>query len=104
MVNVTLGTPEQSLRLVIDTGSSDLWVNTPNSTFCEEYSKYCNYFGTYDSSESSTYSYVSSDFNITYADGSGAAGVYATETLHIGDTTLKDLQFGIGDTSTSEGE
>ncbi|KAJ5903715.1 hypothetical protein N7504_006098 [Penicillium tannophilum] len=102
LVNVTLGTPEQSLRLVIDTGSSDLWVNTPNSTFCEEYSKYCNYFGTYDSSESSTYSYVSSDFNITYADGSGAAGVYATETLHIGDTTLKDLQFGIGDTSTSE--
>ncbi|KAJ5628381.1 hypothetical protein N7490_010609 [Penicillium lividum] len=102
LVNVTLGTPEQSLRLVIDTGSSDLWVNAPNSTFCEKYTKYCDYFGTYDSSDSSTYSYVSSDFNITYADGSGAAGVYATETLHIGDTKLTDFQFGIGDTSTSE--
>ncbi|KAJ5921549.1 hypothetical protein N7466_009875 [Penicillium verhagenii] len=102
LVNVTLGTPEQSLRLVIDTGSSDLWVNVPNSTFCEEYKDYCDTFGTYDSSDSSTYAYVNSDFNISYADGSGAAGVYATETLHIGDNTLTDFQFGIGDTSTSE--
>ncbi|KAJ6109785.1 hypothetical protein N7486_002020 [Penicillium sp. IBT 16267x] len=102
LVNVTLGTPEQSLRLVIDTGSSDLWVNTPNSTLCKEYSKYCDYFGTYDSSASSTYAYVNSDFNISYADGSGAAGVYATETLHIGNTTMTDFQFGIGDVSSSE--
>ena len=89
---------------MIDTGSSDLWVNTPNSTYCEENQKDCDYYGTYDSSDSSTYSYVNSDFNISYADGSGAAGVYATETLHIGGTTLKEFQFGIGDSSSSAGK
>ncbi|OOQ91490.1 putative aspartic-type endopeptidase opsB [Penicillium brasilianum] len=99
--NITLGTPEQSLRLVLDTGSSDLWVNAPNSTLCERKTNPCNDSGTYDSSSSSTYSFVSSDFNITYADGSGAAGDYASDTLTIGSATLKDFQFGIGFTSSS---
>lgn len=104
LCNISLGTPEQTLGVVIDTGSSDLWVNTPNSTYCEENQKDCDYYGTYDSSDSSTYSYVNTDFNISYADGSGAAGVYATETLRIGGTTLKDFQFGIGDSSSSAGK
>ncbi|KAJ6024515.1 hypothetical protein N7540_005312 [Penicillium herquei] len=102
LCNVTLGTPEQTIYLVLDTGSSDLWVNTPNSTFCEENSSACNYYGTYNPSKSSTYAYVNSDFNISYADGSGASGYYATETLHIGDTKITDLQFGIGYESSSE--
>ncbi|KAJ5985129.1 hypothetical protein N7522_012325 [Penicillium canescens] len=93
--NITLGTPEQSLRLVIDTGSSDLWCNTPNSTLCESSADACRSSGTYDSSSSSSYSFVSSDFNISYADGSGAAGDYVTDTLTIGQTTIKDFQFGV---------
>ncbi|KAJ5902481.1 hypothetical protein N7495_003009 [Penicillium taxi] len=102
--NVSLGTPEQSLRLVLDTGSSDLWVNTPNSTLCESKSSDCSISGTYDGSDSSTYAFVNSDFNITYADSSGAAGDYVTDTLHIGDATIKKFQFGVGfSSSSSEG-
>lgn len=47
---------------------------------------------------------MSSDFNISYADGSGAAGDYVTDTLTIGGTTIKDFQFGIGFSSGSPGE
>ncbi|KAJ5779025.1 Ribosomal protein S10 [Penicillium paradoxum] len=99
--NVTLGTPKQSVRLVLDTGSSDLWCNTPNSTLCEPPKDECNASGTYDPSSSSSYSFVSSDFNITYADGSGASGDYVTDTFTIGGTTIKDFQFGLGFSSGS---
>ncbi|KAJ5932723.1 hypothetical protein N7516_007212 [Penicillium verrucosum] len=99
--NVTLGTPEQTVRLVLDTGSSDLWCNTPNSTLCASTKNVCAESGTYDSSSSSSYSFVNSDFNISYADGSGAAGDYVTDTLTIGGTTIKDFQFGTGFASGS---
>ncbi|KAL4898452.1 putative aspartic-type endopeptidase opsB [Aspergillus ambiguus] len=99
--NITLGTPQQSLRLVIDTGSSDLWTNAANSTLCESSSDPCSVSGSYSPDDSSTYSFVSSDFNISYADGTGAAGAYVTDTLHIGGAAIKDFQFGVGYTSGS---
>ncbi|RDW89607.1 acid protease-1 [Coleophoma cylindrospora] len=99
--NASLGTPAQSLRLHLDTGSSDLWVNTPTSSICSAKGSACKYAGTYTANSSSTYSYVSSVFNISYVDGSGAAGDYATDTFTIGGTSLDSLQFGIGYTSSS---
>ncbi|KAG6364573.1 hypothetical protein INS49_006175 [Diaporthe citri] len=100
-INATLGTPAQSLRLHLDTGSSDLWVNTPSSALCTQTSTPCAFAGTYDANSSSTYEYVGSWFNISYVDGSGASGDYVTDTMSIGGTTLSDFQFGIGYTSSS---
>ncbi|ETS79989.1 hypothetical protein PFICI_07518 [Pestalotiopsis fici W106-1] len=100
-VNATIGTPAQSLRLHLDTGSSDLWVNTPSSSLCLGKSKPCSYAGTYSANSSSTYEYVGSWFNISYVDGSGASGDYVTDTVTIGSTTVDSLQFGIGYTSSS---
>ncbi|KAL4998980.1 aspartic peptidase domain-containing protein [Aspergillus recurvatus] len=99
--NLTIGTPGQSLRLILDTGSSDLWCNAANSTLCSSSKDPCRISGSFDPSLSSSYSYISSDFNITYADGTGAAGDYATDTVRIGDATIRDFQFGIGYTSSS---
>jgi len=98
--NLTLGTPAQSLRLHIDTGSSDLWVNTASSRLCESQTNPCE-GGTYDSSASSTYQLVNTDFNISYVDGSGATGDYVTDTLTFGGQTIKSFQFGIGESSSS---
>ena len=99
--NVSLGTPAQNLRLHIDTGSSDLWANVKSSEICTDRSNPCSGGGTYDANSSSTYKYMNSDFNVSYVDGSGAAGDYATDTLSIGGQTLTGLQFGIGYDSTS---
>ncbi|TVY44471.1 putative aspartic-type endopeptidase [Lachnellula occidentalis] len=99
--NATLGTPAQTLRLHIDTGSSDLWVNTATSSECTAKGSPCKAAGTYSANDSSTYSYLASDFNISYVDGSGASGDYVTDTFTLGSTTLKTLQFGIGYTSSS---
>jgi hypothetical protein len=100
-VNATLGTPAQSLRLHLDTGSSDLWVNTNGSSLCMSRSNPCAYAGTYSANSSSSYQYVGSWFNISYVDGSGASGDYVTDTLTIGGTTVDSLQFGVGYKSTS---
>ncbi|KAI8950877.1 aspartic-type endopeptidase [Xylaria longipes] len=100
-VNATIGTPEQSVRLHLDTGSSDLWVNTPASTLCEQRTQPCGYSGAYVANDSSTYEYVGSWFNISYVDGSGASGDYVSDTVTIGGTKLDRLQFGIGYSSTS---
>ena len=72
--NVSLGTPAQDLRLHIDTGSSDLWANAKSSRICSHHSDTCSDSGTYDANSSSTYRFLSNDFNVSYVDGSGASG------------------------------
>jgi hypothetical protein len=89
------------VRLHLDTGSSDLWVNTPTSALCKSKGSPCAFAGTYKANSSSTYTYIASDFNISYVDGSGASGDYVSDTFTIGGTTLDTLQFGIGYTSSS---
>lgn len=64
-------------------------------------SKPCAASGTYDANSSSTYEYVGSYFNISYVDGSFAAGDYVTDTFKLADTEITDLQFGVGYESTS---
>jgi hypothetical protein len=96
-----LGTPEQNFRLHIDTGSSDLWVNSVNSNLCSQGGNQCGESGTYNANDSSTYNYVNGAFNISYVDGSGASGDYATDNFRFGGQTVKDLQFGIGYVSSS---
>ena len=99
--NVSLGTPAQDFRLHLDTGSSDLWVNVASSDICTYQNSPCSTGGTYDANSSSTYEYLNSDFNVSYVDGSGAAGDYGTDILSIGGQTLTGLQFGIGYESSS---
>lgn len=100
--NVTIGTPAQSLRLHLDTGSSDLWVNVATSELCEATDDVCSTAGTYAPNSSSTYEYINSLFNISYVDGSGAAGDYVSDTVRIGGASLTDQEFGIGYTSSSD--
>lgn len=100
-MNATIGTPPQELRLHLDTGSSDLWVNAPSSKLCLLRSAPCEFAGTYTANSSSTYEYVGSYFNISYVDGSGANGDYVSDTVSIGTQKLDRLQFGVGYSSTS---
>jgi hypothetical protein len=94
----------------IDTGSSDLVVETPSSAFCQSSSTAC-IFGTCEpllhvllrniinveedtANSSSTYAYLNSDFIATYGVGS-ASGDYALDLLQLGGTNIPGLQFGI---------
>jgi Eukaryotic aspartyl protease len=99
--NITLGTPPQVLRMQLDTGSSDLWCNSPRSRFCSTSFHSCAASGTYDSTASSTFKYVNSNFKISYTDGSAAMGDYVTDTINIGGQSITNLQFGVGTLSST---
>lgn len=83
-VVVTIGTPGQKLALQIDTGSSDIWVEVPESRLCQLRTNPCATTGTYENTTSLSYKYVNSLFSIQYADNTQAVGDYATETFQIG--------------------
>lgn len=84
---ISLGTPPQDFKVVLDTGSSNLWVPSTdcNSIACYLHSKY-------DHSSSSTYKSNGSEFEIRYGSGS-LSGYVSQDTFRIGDLTVKHQDF-----------
>ncbi|KUI70392.1 putative aspartic-type endopeptidase opsB [Cytospora mali] len=111
VVNASIGTPGQSVSLVLSTSSSTTWVLDSRSELCADSSGYSTYadegdedynstditsttdcvWGTFSSNQSSTYEsqgtsdnddyYYEYDFTLSYADGSYADGDYFNDTI-----------------------
>ncbi|KAL0073404.1 secreted aspartyl protease [Phycomyces blakesleeanus] len=82
--NVTVGTPPQLMRLVFDTGSSDLWTV---STSCDSCGSKQNKF---DPTLSNTYKTTEKSWEISYGDGSTASGLLGYDTVRLGDLAIKE--------------
>ncbi|EKM80080.1 hypothetical protein AGABI1DRAFT_113304 [Agaricus bisporus var. burnettii JB137-S8] len=84
---IQIGSPPQTFKVILDTGSSNLWVPSVKCT-----SIACFLHTKYDSGQSSTYKANGSTFEIQY--GSGAMeGFVSQDQLQIGDLTINGQDF-----------
>ncbi|KAI6035690.1 Asp-domain-containing protein [Pisolithus marmoratus] len=84
---IKLGSPPQTFKVVLDTGSSNLWVP---SIRCESVA--CFVHAKYDSASSSTYKSNGSAFSAQYSIGA-VKGFVSQDTLTIGDLTVRHQDF-----------
>jgi cathepsin D len=88
---ISIGTPPQYFKVILDTGSSNLWV--PSSSCNTTAYISCSNHSTYDHSLSSTY--VANGETISIAYGSGdCSGFLSQDTVEIGGLTVKNQVFG----------
>lgn len=85
---IGIGTPPQDFKVVMDTGSSNLWVPSSEcgSIACYLHSKY-------DHTSSSSYKKNGSEFGIRYGSGE-VSGYISEDVLRIGDLKVKKQLFG----------
>ncbi|XP_014274641.1 lysosomal aspartic protease [Halyomorpha halys] len=93
---IGLGTPQQELKVVFDTGSSDLWVPSNHCWF----SWACYNHKYFKDSKSSTFKKIGKSVAIQYGTGS-ISGTTVQDTLTIGDISVPDQVF-IAATSISK--
>merc|ERR1719238_1038624 len=86
--SVAVGSPTQSLRVVYDTGSSNLWVNNQKPGFWPWSSKHPYY----DHTKSSSYAKNGTVFKIAYGSGP-VSGHYSLDTVHLGGHDLAKYNF-----------
>ncbi|KAI0141270.1 aspartic peptidase domain-containing protein [Xylariaceae sp. FL1272] len=102
--DVSVGTPPQKVYLIVDTGSSDVWVLDSHADLCQSSAlqdRYGECLATYDTENSETYEVAVEDgFNITYADLNSATGDYIKDDVHIAGTTVSGLQLGLARNTT----
>ncbi|CAR28584.1 hypothetical protein ZYGR_0S02180 [Zygosaccharomyces rouxii] len=84
---VSLGTPPQNFKVILDTGSSNLWVP---STECSSLA--CFLHSKYDHDSSSSYKPNGTEFAIRYGSGS-LEGYISQDTLNLGDLSITKQDF-----------
>lgn len=100
-----IGTPESEVSVLIDTGSSDLWVMSTKNPQCQDNggSIDCEKYGTYNESASSTFHDNKTDFSIQYVDQSYAKGTWGTDTISLNEALkLENASFAVADDSDSD--
>lgn len=83
---ISVGTPGETLKVVYDTGSSNLWV--PMKDCCSFFTRH----SLYHHEKSKTYAANGTKFNIAYGSGP-VAGYYSQDTITLGNVPVKEYTF-----------
>ena len=95
-INITIGTPAQSVAVQVDTGSSDLWVPSLATDICDQNLAGCSNLGGFDPRKSTSGRMVGENlFDISYVSGDRIVGDYIQDTIGIGKTQIKRQTMGL---------
>ncbi|KAI8882287.1 acid protease, partial [Backusella circina FSU 941] len=96
LVDISVGTPPQPFKLLLDTGSSSTWVPV------QECGSACGYpKNSLQPHKSSTFHESNLRFHIKYGDGF-AKGYYVTDNISINNITVKNANFVVSDSNDGE--
>ena len=106
IANLEIGSPAQQVQVMIDTGSSDLWViGSQNPSCIDNGGKVnCSQYGTFNQDKSLSWSKNDSvEFSISYLDGSAAKGDFGQDDIQFAkDFKLSKANFAVVDNTTTE--
>ena len=97
-INVTIGNPPQPVMVVVDTGSSNLIVNSPKSDFCQAGN--CTQYGSYDPTKSDTSKWYNNLMD-THYEIETQKGAWVTDDVTFGGKTLTQIPIGSGNESSN---
>lgn len=122
MAEIEVGSNNQKVYVQIDTGSSDFWVVASDDIYCDkgtaaslsrrdgsddDYESEdfnCSTYGTFDASESTSFTTNDTTFYIIYGDGTHANGTWGQDTLTFGGVSVKDMNLAVcNDTTITPG-
>ncbi|KAM0816727.1 putative Peptidase A1 domain-containing protein [Seiridium cardinale] len=98
IMEIDIGTPRQTVKVIVDTGSWELFINPNCARAADE--EFCAEAGHYNPTASSTARDLSSRYYVSFGTG-GYVGDYFSDTLWFGDDywPVTNLQFGVSDDS-----
>ena len=115
-VDVDIGSPSQSVRLLLDTGSDISWVVSPENPYCEpaigdspndpkidpqEWIN-CHKNGLFECRDSATCEQTKEEFTIKYGDATSVHGVYSSDVFTVGDGGVPiEYDFGLSKATNS---
>ncbi|KAI5953098.1 SAP7 [Candida margitis] len=106
LTTISIGSPAQEVEVMIDTGSSDLWVIGAQNPSCIENggSLNCSEYGTFNTLKSSSWHKNDSiEFEISYLDGSSAKGDFGQDTIEfVKGFGLDQANFAVVENTTTE--
>ncbi|KAG2749602.1 acid protease [Suillus brevipes Sb2] len=92
--SLAVGTPPYSFDVLLDTGSSDMWIA---SSTCQSM---CAGTGNFDSTKSSTFKNLNKNFSVSYSKGY-AAGTIGQDVVQMAGFTIPDQTFAVVTTTAT---